>query len=137
MDKKLIFLLVLFSLSFFIFLFTVLQRTNLASLIRATEETNPSIEKSIILAWPLLVKAGENTPVQISVFVRNNKNIPLANKKVTIITDLGRIKENNIFTDKNGKAQFILENDQPGTAVIEAIINDKFKLLKQQSVKYE
>ncbi|MGQ9848332.1 MAG: Ig-like domain-containing protein [Bacteroidales bacterium] len=137
MDKKLVFLLIIFSLSFLVFISFVFRRSSLSSLIRASEETEPSIEKSMIFAWPLLVKAGENTPVQISVFVKNSKDIPLANKKVTILSNLGQVKENNILTDKNGGAQFILENNQPGTAVIEAIVNDNFKLTKKVSIKYE
>lgn len=137
MDKKLLFLLVIFFFFFLNFIYIALKKSPLSTVLRASEEVKPSIEKSIILAWPLIVNIGENKPVQIDVFVRNNKSIPLANKKVTLITNLGQIKENNLLTDKNGKAQFILENNQPGIAVIEAVVNDNLKLINKVSIKFE
>ena len=137
MDKKLLFLLVIFFFFFLNFIYIALKKSPLSTVIRASEEVKPSVEKSIILAWPLIVNIGENKPVQIDVFVRNKKGIPLANKKVTLITNLGQIKENNLLTDKNGKAQFILENNQPGIAVIEAVVNDNLKLINKVSIKFE
>lgn len=137
MDKKLLFLVIVFFLFFLSFSYVALRRSPISTLIRATEETNPSQENSIIFAWPLLVKLNQKVPVQITVFVRNNKNMPLANKKVTVITNLGEIKENNLITDKNGKAEFILENSTPGEAIIEAVINDNLKLTKKVSIKFE
>lgn len=137
MDKKLLILVAIFLLIFINFIYITLKRSPFSTVLRASEEINPSTEKSIILAWPLVVKKGENKPIQITVFIKNNKGIPLANKKVTLITSLGQIKENDILTDKNGKAQFILENNQSGVAVIEAIVNDNLKLINKVSVKFE
>lgn len=137
MDKKLLILVAVFLLIFINFIYITLKRSPFSTVIRASEEVNPSTEKSIIFAWPLVVKKGENKTIQITVFIKNNKGIPLANKKVTLITSLGQIKENDILTDKNGMAQFILENNQPGVAVIEAIVNDNLKLINKVSVKFE
>lgn len=137
MDKKLLFLVSLFFLSFLSFSYIALKRSPVSTLIRASEEINPSPEKSVIFAWPLLVKLDQKVPVQITVFVKNNKDIPLANKKVTVLTNLGEIKENNLTTDKNGKAEFTLENSTPGEANIEALINDNIKLTKKVTIKFE
>ncbi len=137
MDKKLIVLLLIFFSFFSLFSVIVTSRRTSGFFTRASEENNPSAEKSLILAWPLTVNLKQPSEVKITVFVMNNKQIPLVNKKVTLISNIGRFKENNLMTDKLGKAEFFLINDSPGIANIEAIVNDNIVLKNKVSVKFE
>ncbi len=137
MDKKLAILLIVFFSFFSLFSLMIVSRRSTGFLTRATEENDPSAEKSVILAWPLSVSLKEPTNVKITVFVVNKKGVPLANKKVTLTSNIGRFKENDLMTDKLGKAEFYLVNDSPGIANIEAIVNDNIILKNKISIKFE
>ncbi len=137
MDKKFILLLIIFFSFVSLFSLLIISRRSSGFLTRATEENDPSAEKSLILAWPLSVNLKEPTNVKITVFVMNNKGVPLAYKKVTLSSNIGKFKENNILTDKHGKAEFNFLNDSPGIASIEAVVNDNIILKNKISIKFE
>lgn len=137
MDKKLIALMLVFFLAFILFTSIVIFNKPLSRLTRAKEEFLPSPENSLIFAWPLTAKADGKTMVLINIFVRNNNNIPLPNKKVSVISTLGNINEIQATTDKAGKASFNLTSHTVGLAEISAIINNQIKLNQTISVKFE
>lgn len=136
MDKKLVGLMLIFFLSFGLFTTIVVFNKPLSRLTRAKEEFLPSAEKSLIFAWPLTTKADNQSPVQINVFVRNASDVPLSNKKVVLTTSLGTIKENEVVTDKVGKATFNLSSNNPGIAEISASV-DQIQLKQKVTVKFD
>ncbi|GIW64942.1 MAG: hypothetical protein KatS3mg092_0875 [Patescibacteria group bacterium] len=73
MDKKLISLLILLVLVFSIFISYVVFNEQIATFTRASSDTDPSAEKSLIFAWPLTAKATGQDKVMINIFVRNEK----------------------------------------------------------------
>lgn len=137
MDKKLIILLFIFFAFFSFFSLTIISQKSGGFLTRAAEENEPSVEKSLILAWPLRVDLKRPTDVKITVFIMNNKGVPLVNKKVTLKSNIGSFKENNLMTDKLGKAEFYFVHENPGIANIEAIANDNIVLNSKISIKFE
>jgi len=76
MDKRLTGLLVVFFLAFGLFTSLVVFNKPLSRLIRASQEITPSVENSLILAWPLTVKADGQAATTVTVFLRNEKNYP-------------------------------------------------------------
>ncbi len=137
MDKKLTILMLIFFLSFGLFTSIVVFNKPLSRLTRAKEEFLPSPDTSLVFVWPLNTKAGNQSSVMINVFVRNNNNLPLSNKKVSVNTTLGRINEIQSTTDKSGKATFNLISDSPGLAEITATIDNQFQIKQKVSVKFE
>jgi len=136
MDKKLSALLVLFVLIFALFIIFLVFREPIATFTRAKEELIPSSESSLIFAWPLTTKAGSDK-VNINVFVRNANNLPLANKNVTLQTNLGSLDIKNKSTDKSGKASFELTSQDPGIAEITAVVDNQIQLKQTVSIKFE
>lgn len=148
MDKKLIVLMFLFILSFVLLITLIFFNKPIAILTRASEELIPSGESSLIFVPQVFnkVKADGKTPVEIDIFVRNIKNVPLGNKKVTVSSSLGTIKENDLSTGNDsqnanyGKAVFFLTSDSPGIANITATIDHNgvpVKVTKTVSISFE
>lgn len=137
MDKKLVALLSIFFLVFTLFLGTTLFENQFSRIIKATESTNPDPEKSIMLAYPLTVNADGQSKAKITVFVRNNKEAGLLNKKVTLNTSLGEITPLNFITDKSGKTEFLISSSTPGTAIVEATVDDSIKLTSKLSIYFQ
>ncbi|MGB9883553.1 MAG: Ig-like domain-containing protein [Microgenomates group bacterium] len=137
MDKKITGLLILFVLIFSLFISYIVFNKQIATFTRASEEQVASSQSSLIFAWPLIAKADGKSKVTINVFVRNAKNVPLANKLVTLNTDLGSVEINNITTDKTGKATFYLISNQTGLAQITALVDNKIQLDQTITVKFE
>ncbi len=137
MDKKLMGFLVTFVLIFSLFISYVVFNKQIATFTRASEELVPSPQSSLIFAWPLNAKADGKSKVTINVFVRNAKNVPLANKLVTLNTDLGNFENNNLTTDKSGKATFYLVSDQTGLAKITTVVDNTIQLNQTVSIKFE
>lgn len=137
MDKKLIGLMLLFMLSFTIFISVIVFNKPLSTLTRAKEDAEPSETKSLMFAWPLSAKADGRSEVTISVFVRTITDKPLSGKKVSIITNRGTIREVNSETDKSGKATFVLFSDSSGMADLTALIEGPISLQQKISVKFE
>jgi hypothetical protein len=137
MDKKLLFLIFLFFFVFVSFSFTALRQGPFTSFIRAKEETTPSAEKSLIIAWPITINITSNQQSKITVFIRNNRELPIANKSVKLVTTLGNFSPSEAITDKTGKAEFILESNTPGLAEISALIDDSIEIKQKVSIKFE
>jgi hypothetical protein len=137
MDKKLASLLTLFVLAFGLFIGLVVFNQPIKTFTRASEELVPSSESSLIFAWPLNAKANGTDKVQINVFVRNSKNLPLNNKRVAFETSLGLINSISDLTDKSGKATFELTSNQPGIAEIKALIDNQVQVKQTVTIKFD
>jgi hypothetical protein len=148
MDKKLAVLMSLFILSFLLLLTLIFFNKPISTLTRASEELVPSGETSIIFVPTIFKnqKSDGKTPVEIDIFVRNNKNVPLGNKKVTLRSTLGTVKENDILTGNDskvtsyGKAIFFLTSDTSGNAQISATVEHNglpVKITKTVSINFE
>lgn len=137
MDKKLISLLILLVLVFSIFISYVVFNEQIATFTRASSDTDPSAEKSLIFAWPLTAKATGQDKVMINIFVRNEKNQPLNNKLVSLTTTLGQLDAQTQTTDKSGKVTFNITSTQTGIAQIQAKVDNKVQLKQSLTVKFE
>lgn len=137
MDKKLASLMLVFLLAFTLFISLMVFNKPLSRLTRAKEEFLPSAENSLIFAWPLTVKADGNQISSINVFVRNIKNFPLENKKVSLSSNLGQIKEIQPNTDKSGKATFVITSQTTGLANLKAVVDNQIELKQTVSIKFE
>ncbi len=137
MDKKLTTLLILLVLFFSLFITNVIFNDQIKIFTRASEELNPSANKSLIFAWPLTAKADGKEKVIINVFIRNEKNQPLSNKVVSLSTNLGKIDIDTQNTDKSGKTTFNLLSNDPGIAKIEAIVDNQIRLRQSITIKFE
>jgi hypothetical protein len=137
MDKKLLFLIILFFFVFSAFSFTALRQGSFSSFIRAKEGTVPSAEKSLILAWPVTVNLTTSNQSKITVFIRNNKEVPIANKSVQLNTSFGSVTPSIATTDKTGKAEFFLQSNSPGLAEITALVDNNIELKQKITIKFE
>lgn len=137
MDKKLVGLMLIFMLSFGLFTTITVFNKPLTQLTKAHEEFLPSSESSLLFAWPLTAKTDGQNSIQVNVFVRNATNIPLPNKTVHLNSTLGLIKENDLITDKAGKASFTFGSSTPGLAELSAVIDNQVQLKQKISVKFE
>lgn len=136
MDKKFTGLLVVFFLSFSVFFTMVVFNKPLSRLIRASQEITPSAEKSLIIAYPLTAKANGKDKILITVFLRNNNGLPVDNKEVIIDASLGKIQDNNLKTNKQGQATFILTSETPGLSQISAKTSSVV-LTKKLSIEFK
>jgi len=137
MDKKLVSLLTLFVLVFGLFIGLVIFNQPIRTFTRASEELIPSSESSLIFAWPLTAKADNKEKVDINIFVRNVKNLPLTNKRVSLETNLGTVATVSDTTNKSGKATFSLTSSNPGIAEIKATIDNQVQIKQTVTVKFE
>lgn len=130
--------MILFFAVFGVFVTTTLFNKNFTGLARASTETDPSPQTSLIFAWPLTVKAGEK--VDVNVFVRNASNAPLDKKSVKLVTSFGLIngtKESTVESDKVGKASFVLTSNVQGMAELTSFVNGNVELSQKITVKFE
>lgn len=124
-------------LTFALFAIMVVFQEPLSHLTRAKEEFEASPGTSLILAWPLNVKADNKTASNLTVFVRTAKGRPLSNKVVAVTSTLGRVQSIESTSDKEGKTTFRIISDTPGTAEVEAIIDNNVKLTKKVTVRFD
>ena len=136
MDKKFLGLMMIFFLSFGLFVIQIVFRSNLSSFTRASEDLVASNEKSILFVWPLSTNTGASSQVEVNVFVRNENNIPLPNKKVNLQTTLGMVKENDVVTDKSGKSTFNIDATTPGIAEVSATVDGTIQIKQKVTVKF-
>ncbi len=136
MDKKLTSLIAIFFLSFGVFASVIIFNKPLSRLIRASQETSPSAASSLVFAWPLTVKADGQSQSTVTVFLRNEKNYPVASKPISIVSSLGQVLEKEIISGKDGKAEFHLVSSNPGIAQI-TVYSGSLKLTQKISVKFE
>ena len=138
MDKKFMALMVIFFLVFGLFITLMLFNKQITNFARASTETDPSSQTSLIFAWPLTAKVGDK--VEVNVFIRNANNIPLDKKQVKLVTNLGLINgtpESTSESDKTGKVNFTLSSDTVGIAELTAFVNNNIQLIQKVSVKFE
>ena len=138
MDKKFMALMLVFFLVFGVFVTTTLFNKQISNIARASTETDPSAQTSLIFAWPLTVKVGDK--VDVNVFIRNANNLPLDKKPVKLVTNLGLVNgtpESTSESDKTGKVSFTLSSDTVGIAELTAFVNNNIQLIQKVSVKFE
>lgn len=126
MDKKLIGLLLLFFLSFGLFTAILIFQKPLSTLARASEELAPSAtnSKMIIGCGMPLLEVGKTCPIYVFIRGGGQNPIPLANKEVTLSSDLGTINNPSATTDKQGKASFMVTSNDPGVMTIKAQVKN-------------
>ncbi len=131
-------LMVFFFLVFGVFITSTLFKKQITNFARASTETDPSSQTSLIFAWPLTAKIGDK--VEVNVFIRNANNSPLDKKRVKLATNLGLINgtlESTSVSNKTGKVSFTLSSDTVGVAELTAFVNDNIQLIQKVSVKFE
>ena len=136
MDKKLVSIVTVFFLSFGVFASVLIFNKPLSRLIRASQELNPSSTNSLVFAWPLTVSADGLSQSTVTVFLRNEKNYPVANKPISVTSTLGQIKETEQISAKDGKAEFHLISTTSGLADI-SVRSSGLELTQKISVKFE
>lgn len=137
MDKKLVGLMVLFFLTFGIFSTLVVFNKPITQATRAKEDFAPSGSNSIIIVWPLKVPADGKSTALITIFVRSASDKPVSNKQVSLSSSLGKIKNINEMSDKEGKVEFQLSSSEKGIAEINAMIDESIEITQKVSVKFE
>ena len=137
MDSKFIGISILFFLGFTAFTGYVFFSGSLNVATRASNvATAPSIENSLIFAWPLSVPADGSTSSEVSVFIRNQDNRGLANKQVTIEGNPSIFQSSIATTDSDGKALFKITSNSPGVAEISAIVDNR-RLDRKVSIEFK
>ena len=136
MEKKLQVVLLLFFLTFSTFVIMVFFNQPLLKFTRAKEDVLASSKNSLLFAYPLSLKADNETKSTISVFIRSENGLPIKNKKITINTTLGVLKESNLTTDEQGKASTTIISQTSGIAQITAYF-DSILLIQKLSIKFE
>lgn len=137
MDKKLLFLGILFLVTVVSYLVITIFRIPVFSFTQAANENRPAdIGTSLIFAWPLELSANGTERSEISVFVRDNNGRGIPEKQVQLNTTVGTIQGNRSTTDSQGKAIFYLTSTTNGVAEIEAFVDNR-KLQKTVSVQFE
>lgn len=136
MDKRLLWMSVLFFVAFAVFTGYVFFNGSINRITRAAEDTAPSLQQSLIFAWPLTVEANGNAETEVSVFIRNNDNKALDAQLVKISSSLGTVQEGQILTDAEGKATFHVSSEAVGVAQIEAFVDNR-RLLRNITVQFE
>ncbi len=141
MDKKFVFLMIVFFLVFGVFITNTIfnqQLKEVSRFTRATAESEPSSQTSLIFAWPLTAKVGDK--VDVNIFIRNANNSSLDKKQVKLVTNLGLIngtQESTSESNKTGKVSFTLSSDTAGIAELTAFVNNNIQLIQKVSVKFE
>lgn len=136
MNNKFVLLILIFFVSFLLFVSFVVFQKPLARLTRAKEEFLPSATNSLIMAYPLKLRADGKSTSSINVFIRSTVDVPIPNATVNLTSSLGQLTPNMISTDKEGRATFSLVSNQIGIASIEAKVNNQL-LDKKISVLFE
>lgn len=127
---------VLFFVAFALFAGYVFFTGPINRITRAAEDTEPSLQQSLIFAWPLNVEANGNAETEVTVFIRNNDNKALEEQLVKIASSLGTVEEGQVLTDADGKATFHISSDAVGVAEIEAFVDNR-RLLRNITVQFE
>lgn len=135
MDRTLVSLLSIFFIAFVLFAAAAMFRDPLSNVLRAKDESVPSEEKSIILAWPLQLASDNQSSSTVSVFVISKTNRPLSNKNISLSTTQGTLNQNLNVTDKEGKATFSFRCDTPGTAQLSALIDNSIPIQQSVSIR--
>lgn len=136
MDKKLMGLISLFFLSFFVFISVMVFSKPLSRFTRAAEDSRPSSSKSLIFAWPLSASVTSLETVKLDVFVRSENGNPIPKRQIVVNTDIGSVSPKVMLSDKNGKASFSLTSQTAGTAQVSATIDNTTPISQKVSIKF-
>ena len=136
MDKRLLWMSILLIIAFTLFTGYVFFSEPINRIARASEDTTPSLQQSLIFAWPLSLEANDNAETEVSVFIRNSDNKALAQQQVKISSSIGSVTEGQVLTDTEGKATFHVSSDVVGVAQIEAFVDNR-RLLRNITVQFE
>lgn len=91
---------------------------------RASEEDKVDIQKSSVMATPLLVRQVlDKATSEIIVFARNSQDLPVVGAQVELTTTFGTFEQKTGMTDINGKSIFKLTSKEFGTAQVNAKVN--------------
>lgn len=135
MDKKLIVLAVLLVVAIGVYSLFAFFKVPIAIFTQASQTVEPSLESSLIFAWPLELPADGKTESEITLFIRNVEGKGIPEVSVRITSSMGQIKEGLLSTNSEGKAIFHVSSAQPGVAQIEAFVDNE-KLQRTISVKF-
>jgi len=136
MDKKLMGLVSLFILTFFVFIFMVVFSKPLSRFTRASEASKPSSAKSLIFAWPLSSNISSSEIVKVDVFVRSVNGNPIPYRQIVVNTTLGNVNPKVELSDNTGKASFSLTSQTAGTAQVSATVDNSVPISQKVSVKF-
>ena len=136
MDKRLLWMSILLIVAFTLFTAYVFFSEPINRIARAAEDTTPSLQQSLVFAWPLSLEANNNAETEVSVFIRNSDNKALAEQQVKISSSIGSVKEGQVLTDTEGKATFHVSSGAAGVAQIEAFVDNR-RLLRNITVQFE
>lgn len=136
MDKKLVGLTILLVVTIGLYLVFAVFKVPFALFTQASPSSVPSLQSSLIFAWPLEIKADGTTESEITIFIRNTEGRGIPEQSVRLTTTLGEIKESLLSTNTDGKAIFHLSSSQVGVAQIEAFVDNK-KLQRTISIKFQ
>ncbi|OGK28713.1 hypothetical protein A3D06_01410 [Candidatus Roizmanbacteria bacterium RIFCSPHIGHO2_02_FULL_40_9] len=120
MDKKLVFLVLLFFLILGGFSVQLLYQTRLRQ-VRATSKT-PSQQESILLAY------SDGKKCTINPVVRAEDQTGVPNIQVCVTASMGDLSSPCGQTDDSGIINFTLTSNQPGVADIVARVNNSFDI---------
>jgi len=137
MDKKLILLFIVFFLAFGLNISLVVFEKPINKWIKASETSVPSSKNSDVFANPLTVTPDGNSFATISVFVKDQSNIAMEGKNVTLQNDFGNLLNQDVLTDKFGKAEFKITSPEEGIATIKVIIDGNIPISKQITIQFK
>ncbi len=133
-DQTLRRLFIVFFLGFALFTSYVFLSKPLTKLTRASEELKPSIQNSLVFAWPLKTTIGKQSV--ITVFARNYQGRGIVGKQVELSTTLGSIQHASATSDSQGMVKFVLSSSTPGVAEIKVMV-DNIGIQRTISVQFE
>ncbi len=136
MDNKFIGLIAIFFLVSGIFLSVLFFNDSLTTFTRAREELVPDQSKSILLAYPLTVKADGSDFATITVWVRNSNGSSIVNQKVTLSATNATLDKTILNTDEAGKAVFKVTSTSASVSEITALINDSIHTNNDVSINF-
>lgn len=139
MDKKFLVFFIVFLLIFSLFATIVIFNKPISQMsARANPATQPSGEKSLLLLTnfkPLNI----NEQAVVNVAVRSESGEPSFNKKISLITTLGKVieAEQTTSADNKGVVSFHVTSETPGTAVISAIIDQNVAIKNKVTLIFQ
>ncbi|MBI1863027.1 Ig-like domain-containing protein [Candidatus Microgenomates bacterium] len=138
MDKKLAGLIGLFFLAFFVFISLVVFSKPLSRFTRASSTVDPSAQQSIIIAFPLSLRANSSEESKLDVFVRSSSNSPVAGRDVSIEATIGTVSPAHVTTDRTGKATFQYSPaGDKGVAELTAVVDNTLRIAQKVTIQID
>ena len=137
MDRKLLLLSIVFMIAFISFTSYVIFREPIGRFTRAAiTNTTPSLQESLIFAWPLKLPADGKTQSEITIFIRDEDGRGLQERQVRVASTIGTFSNPTALTGTDGKVTFKLTSTTNGIAEIDATV-DNIKLQRKVTVQFE